>query len=395
MGAIGGQVPGAAISREMPPPFGAPREAPLDESGNFLPARWVWISSEFTHIGGDFCNSAIMKIFFSIQSEGSGHTVQAIGLKQILADEGHNVSLAISAKKAHGFSSFFSSEFNIHGYDGFDFIFKDGRLNLVKTTVHNLLKIGKITKSFIDLLRLIKEENPDMIVNFYDPLVGLTSLFFPDIKYVSIGHQYAMTHCSYPKVSGFATQKLFLKLLNWATAPKNQKIALSFYDNGEDNCCPPLLRRSSYECEDVSEDFVLVYLMNDGMLPQLINEAIKHPAISIECFTKLTKEFDLPKNLSVQNLNGDLFIKRMKRCRAVICSGGFETASEAMLMGKPLLMVPIKNHFEQISNCIDAEQQGRAAHWHKIDLALLPKIQSKNAEWFFQIKNRIEKLMDV
>jgi uncharacterized protein (TIGR00661 family) len=336
-----------------------------------------------------------MKIFFGIQSEGSGHTVQAIGLKQILADKDHNVSLAISAKKEHGFSSFFSSEFNIHGYDGFDFIFKDGRLHIAKTTVHNFFRLGKIIKSFVDLLRLIKKEKPDLIVNFYDPLVGLTSLFFPDIKYISIGHQYAMTHWTYPKISGFTTQKLFLKLLNWATAPRNQKIALSFYHNGEDNCCPPILRKSSYETEDVVEDFVLVYLMNDGILPQLINQAIKHPEINIECFTKLTRQFDLPKNLSVQNLSGDLFLQRMKRCRAVVCSGGFETASEAMLLGKPLLMVPIVNHFEQISNCLDAAQQERAAVWYDIQLSFVPKTQNQNTEWFFQVKDRVQKLINI
>jgi hypothetical protein len=43
---------------------------------------------------------------------------------------------------------------------------------------------------------------------------------------------------------------------------------------------------------------------------------------------------------------------------------------------------------------MDARQQGRAASWCKIDLALLPKTQNKDAEWFFQIKNRIEKLIN-
>jgi len=63
----------------------------------------------------------------------------------------------------------------------------------------------------------------------------------------------------------------------------------------------------------------------------LIEQAKKHSDTKIECFTKLTKEVtDCPPNLLVRQLDGYAFQERMRVCKVVVCSGGFETSSEAI-----------------------------------------------------------------
>jgi uncharacterized protein (TIGR00661 family) len=145
---------------------------------------------------------------------------------------------------------------------------------------------------------------------------------------------------------------------------------------------PPILRSESYSVSNKQEDFVLVYLMNEDMLPQLISQAEKYPDINIHCFTKLTKQYDELPNLKLFNLDGKLFQEKMKVCKAVVCSGGFETSAEAIYQNKPLLMIPMPNHYEQHANCNDAYLSSYAIYNESIDLSKIPKYQLGNKKWF-------------
>lgn len=331
-----------------------------------------------------------MKIFFGIQTEGNGHITQAIAVKQFLNAKGHVVSGVLAARKKKGLIKYFTDEFDVTQYEGFDFVFDSkGRVVIWKTMIKNTWELPKLICSFVKICNIIRKEKPDVIVNYYEPLVGLTALFFPKIKYISIAHQYAMTLPAYGAVSGFPVQKLFLRILNYVTSIGAIKIALSYYEFEDKTVivCPPILRRSSYIRSDKQEDFVLVYLMDEGMLNGLIEQAKKHSDTKIECFTKLTKEVtDCPPNLLVRQLDGYAFQERMRVCKAVVCSGGFETSAEAIYQNKPLFMVPMPNHYEQFANCTDAYLHNFALFSDTIDLDKIPTNQTGNDQWFDKYK---------
>ena len=241
-----------------------------------------------------------MKILFGVQTEGNGHITQAIGVKQHLRNKGYDVALAFAAKKKKGLASYFRSEFELIEYEGFDFVFgKNGRVVIWKTVLKNLFELPRLILSFKKICGVIDREKPDVIVNFYEPLVGLTSIFYPKIRYISIGHQYAMESGEYPNVKGYFFQKVFLGIINGITSIDSTIVALSYYEYYDNSVvvCPPILREESYELSKTKKNFVLVYLMNEDMLPQLISEAYIHPELNIECFTKLTKQHEVPVNL--------------------------------------------------------------------------------------------------
>ena len=326
-----------------------------------------------------------MKILFGVQTEGNGHITQAIAVKQYLKQNGYEVSKAFAASKKRGLSKYFTDEFDVVTYEGFDFVFdKEGRVIIWKTLLKNTLELPRLILSFIKICNVIRKEKPDAIFNYYEPLVGLTSLFFRNIKYVSFGHQYAMDSSIYPRINGYPVQKLFLNIINKITSIRAKIVALSYYEFNDETMIvsPPMLRSESYSVSDKKEDFVLVYLMNEDMLPQLFSEAKKYPDIKIECFTKLTKQHDELTNVKLYNLDGKLFQEKMKVCKAVICSGGFETSAEAIYQKKPLLMIPMPNHYEQRANCEDAYLSSFGIYTDKIDLSKIPKYQMGNTKWF-------------
>jgi uncharacterized protein (TIGR00661 family) len=326
-----------------------------------------------------------MKILFGVQTEGNGHITQCIATKQYLQSQGIEVTTAFAAKKKRGLSKYFTDEFDVIEYDGFDFVFdNDGRVVIWKTIVKNTFELPRLIVSFIKICSIIQKEKPDAIFNYYEPLVGLTALFFKNIKYVSFGHQYAMNSVIYPRIDGYIVQKLFLSIINKITSIRAKIVALSYYEFNDDTMIvsPPMLRSESYSVSDKQQDFVLVYLMNEDMLPQLISQAKKYPDINIHCFTKLTKQYDELPNLKLFNLDGKLFQEKMKVCKAVVCSGGFETSAEAIYQNKPLLMIPMPNHYEQHANCNDAYLNSYAIYSESIDLSKLPKYQLGNKKWF-------------
>lgn len=326
-----------------------------------------------------------MKILFGVQTEGNGHITQAIATKQYLQSQGIEVTTAFAAKKKRGLSKYFTDEFNVVDYDGFDFVFDSvGRVVIWKTILNNTFELPRLIVSFIKICSIIQKEKPDAIFNYYEPLVGLTALFFKNIKYVSFGHQYAMDSIIYPRINGYIIQKLFLNIINKITSIRSKIVALSYYEFNDDVmiASPPILRSESYSVSHKQEDFVLVYLMNEDMLPQLINQAEKYPDINIHCFTKLTKQYDELPNLKLFNLDGKLFQEKMKVCKAVVCSGGFETSAEAIYQNKPLLMIPMPNHYEQHANCNDAYLSSYAIYSESIDLSKIPKYQLGNKKWF-------------
>lgn len=338
------------------------------------------------------------KILFAVCTEGSGHTIQAIATKQFLNKNGYDASCILAAEKKVGLPKFFTDEFNVVTFEGFDFVFDNhGKVVLWKTMLKNVIELPRLIYAFIKICKTIKQENPDTIVNFYEPLVGLSALLFPKINYISISHQNAMTLDAYPKINGYAIQKFFLKLINCVTTIRAKKVALSYYEFNDDNviCCPPVLRQSSYDKSDKTEDFVLIYLMNQDLVPGLIEEAIKYPDIKLECFTRLTRNFECPHNLKLHKLDGKLFQEKMKVCKAVICSGGFETTAEAILNNKPVLMVPLPNHYEQYANCNDAEQHGLATYSTKIQLNKIPTAPSNNTDWFYTVESKLKSIFNI
>jgi uncharacterized protein (TIGR00661 family) len=336
-----------------------------------------------------------MKVLFGVQSEGNGHMTQALCVQEYLKTRNYEIGPAFVAKKKKGLAKYFTDSFETYEYEGFDFVFgKDGKVIIWQTFLKGCIEMPKLIYSFIKICAKIKKEKPDVIVNFYEPLVGLTALFFRDIKYISFGHQYAMEADNYPLTTGFYFQKLFLGIINVVSSINAKIVALSYYkfEDPEMIICPPVLRKESYTKSKKQEDFVLIYLMNEDMVSQLVDNAALHPDINIECFTKLTRKHQTISNVKLYNLDGQLFQEKMKVCSAVVCSGGFETSSEAILHNKPLLMIPLPNHFEQYANCNDAQIHGFAKFNNRIDLSLIPESQKNNDEWFYSYKEVLDEV---
>ena len=68
-------------------------------------------------------------------------------------------------------------------------------------------------------------------------------------------------------------------------------------------------------------------------------------------------------------------LEKMKTCRFLITTAGFDTVAEAAFLGVPLAVIPVQNHFEQQCNSVDVVLSGLGIAAESIDTGLIGRIR--------------------
>ncbi len=342
-----------------------------------------------------------MKFLFIVQGEGRGHMTQAISLHSILRKNGHEICHVVVGKsKRRELPHFFSDQIQspIQQLDSPNFVTdKKGKsVKVFQSIFINLLKLRTFIKSINRIDELVKNEQPDVIINFYDFLGGLYYLLKkPKAKHVVIAHQFFVAHPSFDFPKGRFFDRSSLILGNKLAGYKASKIlALSFQelpDTKRLTIVPPLLRKEIKSQVVSQQNHFLVYMVNHGYAEQVEKFHANHPDIPIHCFWDkkgVPEEYKKEENLTFYQLNDKKFIEFMASCQGYLTTAGFESVCEAMFMGKPTLMVPVKGHYEQSCNAVDATNAGAGISSESFDLekllSYLPKyknVQSTFSQW--------------
>jgi uncharacterized protein (TIGR00661 family) len=250
-----------------------------------------------------------------------------------------------------------------------EFKYKDSKS--VSNTATLLGVLGNLPK-YVGLVRqldaVVKEVQPDVIINFFEPIAAfytLTKINRPPV--VAIGHQFMFQHPGYVRTPDLWKQLMSMRIYTWLLGARATKLALSLYEAPDLPgkriiVGPPILRKQLFSLTaDPDGKFTLVYLLNHGYAEQIIKWSDANPGTKLHCFYDkpgAPAEFQHSPSLTFHKLDGEKFLQLMAQCRNVVCTAGFESVSEAAWLGKPLFLVPVENHVEQQVNAIDAQQFG-------------------------------------
>lgn len=250
-----------------------------------------------------------------------------------------------------------------------EFVFKDNRaVNLPATVASVIRHLPAYLRALRRLQALVRELQPDVIVNFFEPLTGiyaLTTRQRPPV--VAVGHQFMFEHPRYIRAPGLRAQQWGMKWFVRLVGAASTRVALSLYEAPDLPrksifVCPPILRRRLFDLQPNPDGkFVLVYLLNHGYANQIIAWHEQNPGTELHCFYDkpgAPAEAQRDATLTFHRLDGEKFLRLMAECKAVVCTAGFESVSEAAYLGKPLFMVPVENHVEQQINALDAVDCG-------------------------------------
>lgn len=354
-----------------------------------------------------------MKYLFIIQGEGRGHMTQALSLAQMLMAAGHQVTRAIVGKSPRrSLPSFFIDKIGVPvvQLDAPNFVTDKDQKSVkpLKTIVYSLLR-SKVYKKSIDTIdKMVKEDDPDVIINFYEFLGGLYNFSRrPKAKMVCIAHQFLMAHPEFDFPNGRLLDRLSLRMGNRVARLGADKIlALSFQHFSDMPkkklfVVPPLIRQEVRDMPTSQDEHFLVYMVNPGYSTDVKRFHDEHPSQPIHCFwdkAGMPKTHVVDETLTFHQLDDQKFIHTMAAAKGYVTTAGFESVCEAMYLGKPVLMVPVQGHYEQACNAIDAQKAGAGIYSDTFDIEklyeYLPRHQSvavKFQAWVAQTESQLLK----
>lgn len=301
-----------------------------------------------------------MNIVYTINGEGMGHATRASVVIEYLKKRGHTVFLFASGSLP---LMYLREKFGeVTEVTGLHMVYQENSVKRLQTGLKALSKM-KSFKADIAIMRSALQKNPpDIVITDFDfhggiaarmfkvPLVSIDNIQFitkskfyiPSEDYIDYELNYLIAKFMVPRADHF-----FITTFSKPEAMKR-------VDASRVSFVPPLLRSSVLETKPMVGTEILVYQTStsykaltsilEGIDESFILYNVSQPAQSQNIRSKAFSEAE--------------FIRDLASAKAVIVNGGFTVITESLYFKKPILSVPIRNHFEQRLNALLLEKEG-------------------------------------
>lgn len=283
-----------------------------------------------------------MRILYAIQATGNGHVSRAKTLIPYL-QKNYEVDVLLS-----GTSSDIELGHPItYKYKGLSFVFgKNGGVNFWQT-------IRQI--NFWRFVRDVKQlslKDYDFVINDFEP-VSAWACKFKGKHCVALSHQYSLLSRNAPRPQ---EKNILSELILRYYAPTSIGYGLHFkkYDS---NVYLPIIKEEIRTKNPTKKNFYLVYLPSfaDEKIISVLNKIYN---INWIIFSKHTQKKYQIGNIKVYPISSEFFNNKLVECKGVLCGAGFETPSEALFLKKKLMVIPMKNQYEQQCNAVSLKNMG-------------------------------------
>lgn len=313
------------------------------------------------------------KILFLVQGEGRGHMTQAIALAQMLPAA--EIRVMVGRSPDRQVPEFFTRVFpDVESFASLNFAFdaKQRSVSQLGTLLASLPRLPRYRRSLREVRARIRAFAPDLIVNFFEPLGSLASRGL-GIPTVALGHQFLFEHPGTPFPAGSGLLGFgFRSYLRFFFGHSDLKLALSAYPapaHRKIEVVPPLLRAELFALRPSRKRFALTYVVNRGYAADIGRWSM--PTV---CFWDNP---DAPRRrkegqVLYHRIDDRAYLRFMAHCSCLVTTAGFESMCEGAYLGKPMVLVPVEGHFEQLCNATDAAAHGIALHanaFTAVDLA--------------------------
>ena len=275
-----------------------------------------------------------MKILYAIQGTGNGHVSRAREITPHLFDYGQ-VDLLVSGTHSE-IQVGAPVLYQLHGM-GFQFG-KSGGISWVES-----LKSLRPIRFLKDISALPIREY-DLVLNDFEP-VSAYAAKKRGVPVHALSHQAAFLSALTPRPR---KQNIFAEWLFKHYAPSNSYTAFHFskYDSSIQT---PVIRDEVRRLKTITLDHITVYLpAYDSRF--LVPHLIKHKAVQWHLFSKHDKQEKRYENVWIRPLNNADYLHSLSESHGLVTGGGFEAPAEALFLGKKLLIIPMKNQYEQQCN---------------------------------------------
>jgi uncharacterized protein (TIGR00661 family) len=283
-----------------------------------------------------------MKILYAIQGTGNGHLSRSMDIVPLLKQMGE-VDVLVSGTQGD-LALPFQVKYVLHG---FGFVFgKKGGVDIWASFLKSK------SRKFLNEINTLPVDEYDLVINDFEP-VSAWACYMKNKPCIGLSHQAAVLADNAPKPD---ETDMMGRLILKNYAPVTAQYGFHFESYG-DNIFTPVIRQQIRQQEISNKGHYTVYLpAYDDQ--RLIKHLSEYKDVQWDVFSKHNKKVYRHKNISIQPIDNEKFIKSMAESAAVLCGGGFETPAEALFMKKKLLVIPMKTQYEQQLNAAALKKMG-------------------------------------
>ena len=283
-----------------------------------------------------------MKILYAIQATGNGHISRAKSLIPYL-QKNYEVDVLLS-----GTSADIELGYPIHyKFKGLSFVFgKNGEVDIWRTIRQmNFWRFLKDMKQ----LPLMKY---DFVINDFEP-VSAWACLVKGKHCIALSHQYSLLNGNVPRPQ---KKNILSELILRYYAPTSIGYGFHFkkYDS---NVSLRIIKEEIRTKNPIKKNFYLVYLPSFAD-EKIISVLFKIYNINWVIFSKHTNKKYQIGNVKVYPISSECFNNKLVECKGVLCGAGFETPAEALFLQKKLMVIPMKNQYEQQCNAVSLKNMG-------------------------------------
>lgn len=303
-----------------------------------------------------------MKILYAIQGTGNGHICRARDIIPLLQKKGE-VDILVSGIQSD-VDLGFEVKYKLHGLS---FIFgKRGGVDLAATYRKNKIKLlyREITG--------LPVEDYDLIINDFEP-ISAWACRLKRIKCVGLSHQSSILNEKAPRPE---TKHGLGKTIIRCYAPTDVQFGFHFI-SFDRNIFTPVIRREVREIQPSDQGYYVVYLpaYHDKLIVEILS-AIAETRFLV--FSKHASQTYTKQNISVFPVHDSAFTECLAGASGVLCGAGFETPAEALYLRKKLMVIPMKNQYEQQCNAATLKEMG------------VPVLKTLNDKYISHLKDWID-----
>ena len=294
-----------------------------------------------------------MKVLYAIQGTGNGHLSRARDIVPILHRK-VDLHLLISGSQAD-----IDLPYPVrYRCKGLGFVFgKKGGIDLMETYRKSSLR------RMLEEIKDLPVERYDLVISDFEP-ISSWACYITSKPCISLSHQSAVLSKLAPRPAH--TDPAGRAILKYY-APATSAYGFHFkaYDK---NIFTPVIRRQVRELQPQNKGHYTVYLpaYDDERIVKVLGECKE---VQWQVFSKHNKRSFQKENISVRPVSNEAFVTSMADAEGVLCGAGFETPAEALYLQKKLLVIPMKNQYEQHCNAAALQSMG------------IPVIKSLKNKW--------------
>jgi len=291
-----------------------------------------------------------MKILYGVQATGNGHITRARAMSKQLKALDIEVDYFFSGRAPELF--FDMDEFGQwRSCKGLTFVHEAGDLKIVKT-----LKENSLIQAYRDIKNL--DLSPyDLVLTDFEP-ISARAAKRTNKTCIGLGHQYAFGHGVPVRGDNFVP-----KLIMRNFAPVDIGLGLHWHHFNK-AILPPIAETHS---GDIVSDpnKIVVYLGFES--PEDVISLLEPFDDYLFTFYGPFAQYESRGHIQLKPLSREGFKRDLASAGGVICNAGFELSSEAIQLGKKLLMKPLMGQMEQLSNAKAIELLGLGMTMDSLD----------------------------